>query len=497
MKIAMWWNKQTFLQKFFVLFLIFSGIFWVLVPASYFVSLPYDPPETLLWGSTFNWGNAKHPPMSGYMLYYFCKLFNFHHFAIFLLGQICMIIGYIYTYKLARCFFDRDKSVISSLLISFYIFYTILVPKFNANIPHVLFLPMMYYYFYRGCFANKWHHWLLFAASAACACLSKYSVGVVGLILAIYIFAEKDARKVLLTVKPYVAAVLFAALMTPHVLHLIKTDFLTFDYIRNGGNEKYGYLTRIFLQIGAVIVPILCKGAVCFVMHILGTRKKPEFKLKVADSKAMWYSGCIIWGQGLFLVFMGILGNKLDTKWTFPLYFTAGIFIMSFYNGDVNEKSKKCFAVLCAAFTIILLTSSFIFYHCKTKNGYHIDMANVRIFAERFYRERTGGEIPFITGSLWEVAMLQNDLKYTVKAAPSFDPILMGLHMDTMDSKGALIVASNPDHINSEIATVSDAKLQWVCYELEYSARFGKIKKHKFYMSVLPPRSLKKMKEKK
>ena len=71
MRIAVWWNQQSFLQKFFVLFLLLSGIMWVLVPASYAVSLPVDPPETLMWGNSFNWGNAKHPPMSGYMLFYF------------------------------------------------------------------------------------------------------------------------------------------------------------------------------------------------------------------------------------------------------------------------------------------------------------------------------------------------------------------------------------------------------------------------------------------
>lgn len=497
MKIAVWWQNQTFLQKFFILFLIFSGLMWVLVPVSYAVSLPYDPPETLLWGSTFNWGNAKHPPMSGYMLFYFCKLFGFKHFAIFLLGQLCLACGLIYVYKLARCFFDRDKSVISALLLSFCYFYTFLIQKFNANIPHVLFLPMMYYYFYRGCSANKWHHWILFAFSAACACLSKYSAGAAGLTLAVFIFVNKDARKVLLTFKPYAAALVFAGLMLPHILHLTNTGFLTFDYLDNGEKAKYGYWMQLVLQFGAIVVPLLGMIAVCIVIYICGNLKMPCLKSAVADRRAMEYSGYIMWGQAAFLMLMGIAGHRLDTEWTFPLYFTAGIFIMSFYPAEIKDKSKRCFVVMCTVVTVILFSSSYIYHNRVTKKGYHVDIMKVRGIAEAFYRGQTGREIPFITGSLWEVSILQNALKYTAKAAPAFDPVLMGLHLDTFNRNGALVIAGDTKKVNKLIADYSDVKLQWHEYEIEYSARWGKTKKYKFRLAVIPPGFLKKMEDKK
>lgn len=486
MKISTWWNEKSFMQKFFILFLICSGIIWVLVPTSYAISLPVDPPETLMWGSTFNLGNAKHPPMSGYMLFNFCKLFGFQNFAIFLLGEICMLGGFIYIYKLARCFFDRDKSVISALLITFYAFYTVYIPKFNANIPHVIFLPMMYYYFYRGCFANKWHHWLLFAGSAACACLSKYSVGVVGLILVIFVFTDKNARKVLLSVKPYVGGIFFIILMMPHILHLINTGFLTFDYLDHGEKAKYGYWKQLFLQLGAIILPILCMSIFCFIMRIYGNFKIINFKLKVTNSKAMWYSGSIIWGQALFLMLMGISGHRLDTEWTFPLYFTAGIFIMSFYPDEINKKNKRCFIVLCTAVTIILAIGSFVSHHCKTKSGYHIDMTIVRAIAECFYQKQTGKEIPFITGSLWASSMLQNSFKYTIKAAPSFDPILMGLHSDTIFRNGALVITTAPEAEAVNIRKMFNIELEWEKHEITYAARFGKQKTFQFYLAVIP-----------
>ena len=492
MKIASWWNNQTFLQKFFVLFLLFSGVMWVLVPASYAVSLPFDPPETLMWGSTFNWGNAKHPPLSGWMLFHFCKLFGFQKFSVFLLSQICMLIGFIYIYKLARCFFDRDKSVIAALSIIFYTCYTAYIPKFNANIPHVMFLPMMYYYFYRGCFADKWHHWLLFAAAAAGACLSKYYAGIPCLILALFAFTDKDARKVLLSIKPYAAAVIFLILMVPHIVHLINTDFLTFTYIQSGGTPKFGYWGQLLMQAGAIILPMLCMSIPYFLIHLYENWRAPRLNLSLFNKRAMKYAGYIIGGQAIALIFMGLIGHRLEAKWTFPMFFTAGIFIMSFYPEKIKLESQRIFAVLCTIFTVIFLAGTFISHHCRTKKGYHLDMAKVRVIADRFHYEQTGKPVSFITGTLWESTMLLDAYKFKVKSAPSFDPVLMGLHLDLLNEKGGLAIAEKPEKIDTELEKYVDTKLRWHRHEIKFSSRFGKTKEFDFYLAIIPPGALKK-----
>ena len=314
--------------------------------------------------------------------------------------------------------------------------------------------------------------------------------------LVIFIFADKNARKVLLSVKPYVGGAIFAILMVPHILHLINTGFLTFNYLDHGEKAKFGYWGQVFMLLGSIVLPILCMSAFALVMHFYGNRKL-ELKLKVTNSKAMWYSGCIIGGQAAVLILMGILGHRLDTEWTFPLFFTAGIFIMSFHPGEINAKSKRCFAVLCTTFTVILAMSSFISHHCKTKSGYHINMNKVRCIAEDFYKTRTGNEIPFITGSLWQSSMLQNSFKYTVKSAPSFDPILMGLHSDIIAKNGALVIAGSPENEAVNIKKMFDIQLEWEAQQITYNAKFGKKKTFKFYLAVIPPGSQMKAERKK
>ena len=489
------WQEKSFLQKFFVLFIIFSALLWTLVPATYHSSLHFDPAETLMWGSTFNLGSAKHPPMSGYMLYHFCELFGFQNFSIFLLSQLCVTIGFIYLYKSSRCFFDRDTSVMAVLLITFYFFYNFETPKFNANIPHLLFIPMMCYYFYRGTTANKWHHWLLLAVSAAGACLSKYSGAVVFVSFLLYLLSEKSARKCLFSVKPYAAALLFILLMTPHIIHLVKSDFLVFGYVAHGKAMEYSYAVQLLVLICALLLPLLCMAAAGALSCFVGEKRLPNknsFKLQITNPAAAKYAWCLLGGQAGFLLLMGLCGHRLLTIWTFPLFLSAGILLMSYYPVPVTERSKRVFALLAVLFGAVMLLIPLINYNRSSKFRYHLDKETFRQRAENFYRQQTGKEIPLIIGDIYNASMLQNCCKYTVKAAPAADPLLLSLHRQQLIDKGALIITKDISGTETAIKSWANIeKLDWYEYSISYRARFGKEKKYTFYMAVLPPDSIK------
>lgn len=495
------WKQKSFLQKFFVIFIILSATLWVIVPSTYHSTLHFDPAETLMWGSTFNWGCAKHPPVSGYMLYHFCALFGFPNYAIFLLSQICVTIGFIYIYKLARCFFDRDHSVIATLLITFYFFYNFETPKFNANLPHLLFIPMMCYYFYRGTVANKWHHWLLLAFCAAAACLSKYSAGVLFVSFVLFLLIDKNARRSLTTIKPYAAALFFCLLMTPHIIHLFKTDFLVFNYISHGKKIKYGYFMQLVVLAAALAAPLLSMIFFCALSHFSGEKKLPSFKnikLKITNLPAAKYSICLVGGQAAFLLLMGLAGHRLLTIWTYPLFLTAGILIVSFYPVPVSERTSRCFAILAAIFGAVMLIIPLINYNVSTKYRYHIAKSDFRRPAEEFYRRETGKNIPFIIGDIWHAAMLQNTFKYRIKACPDSDPILINIHRDTLASRGALVIASNKENSEKELKKHFDiSRLKWHDAKIPYRARFGKEKIYTISLAVLPPAAVKAVKAEK
>ena len=93
--------------------------------------------------------------------------------------------------------------------------------------------------------------------------------------------------------------------------------------------------------------------------------------------------------------------------------------------------------------------------------------------------------------------MLQNTFKYSVKAAPSFDVILMGLHRDTVCEKGALVASLFPEADAGYVKKMFGIELKWQKVEIPYCARFGKEKKFVFSLAVIPPGSQWKLEDRK
>ncbi|MBR2364430.1 MAG: glycosyltransferase family 39 protein [Lentisphaeria bacterium] len=479
-KVIAFWNSLRFSEKFFILFLVFSAFFWVLVPATYHTSLHYDPAETLMWGSSFNWGSSKHPPMAGIMLYHFCKLFSFQNFAIFLASQICMSIGFIYIWKLARCFFDRDAGVMATLLITFYFFYNYELQRFNANTPHLLFMPMMCYHFYTGVKNNKWKDWLLLAVAGAGACLSKYSAGVLFFSFAIYLLCGKETRKCFLNVKAYISGILFLLLMAPHILHLFRTEFLVFRYISEGKSQSLGYFEQLFAIAGAVIGPLACMGIAAWLIFALAAKRFfifRDMKKTVINREGAKYSLAIIGGQGIFLLLMGICGHRVELIWTYPMFLSAGILIMSFMPQPDN-RTVKVFACTTLSWAVFLLLFPLIYYNFTTGYRYHLKKEELRRSAEEFYHKHTGKKIAFISGKIWYSSMLQNTFSYSVKAAPMSDPILLSLHRNIINGRDVLLAVRNKeDYLNiKSILKSRSGKIIWKKIQIPYRSRFGKKK---------------------
>ncbi len=485
MKILKWENSV----RFFACFIIFSGLMWVLIPWSYYNSLHFDPAETLMWGSTFNLGNAKHPPMAGYMLYNFCRIFNFHSLSVFLLSQICVCGGLIYIYKLARCFFARRESVMAALLITFYFIYNYETPKFNANIPHILFIPMMCYYFYRGVTAGKWRYWLLLAVSSACAFLSKYYAGVLFVSFAGYIFCDRNARKTLATAKPYCAAVLFFILLIPHIRHLFATDFLVFDYISSGQEKQYGYFSQIAVVAAVIIAPLLCMSFAALLSWCIGRKMLPHGRLHTVNAAAAKYSFFIIGGQAAVLLLMALAGHRVESMWTFQMYFTAGIMVMAFFPEGVDRRTFRVFAGLAVVFAVMMMGMDLIYSNTKSSFRRHLKKEDFRTSAEIFYQKHTGSKnIPVITGDIWHAAMLQNAFKYTVPAAPDHDPLLLALHEKKIREQGAVVFTFAPGACGENIRKHLGVSVTgWEKHTFPYRARFGREKIHTVYFGVIRP----------
>ncbi|MBO7088642.1 MAG: glycosyltransferase family 39 protein, partial [Lentisphaeria bacterium] len=129
------------LLRYLITFVSVWLILLTAIPSTLYTVLPLDTIETIMWSHPFSMGNAKHPPLAAWLAGIFTVVFAHTDFAMYLLSQTMLVIGFIYMYRLGKEFFSTEKAVFSVILLSTILFYTFDSAKFNVNLPHMALWP--------------------------------------------------------------------------------------------------------------------------------------------------------------------------------------------------------------------------------------------------------------------------------------------------------------------------------------------------------------------
>ena len=104
-------NKMT---RIFFLFAICCCILGALVQWIGLPSIDHDELEAIRWGATKSWFVDKHPPLVGFVSYWWAKFTGFNNLGIFLLSKIFALSSLIIFYSLNRQFLSIHFSLIAS-----------------------------------------------------------------------------------------------------------------------------------------------------------------------------------------------------------------------------------------------------------------------------------------------------------------------------------------------------------------------------------------------
>ena len=218
------------LQKKYLLFLLISMFVWAIVPMLRH-SLPLDTQEALIWGKFCLWGTTKHPPLSGWVAWAFYNLVGGSDKLFYALSPLCVLVGLLGIYKLAKCFLPPLSALMATAFQLGIIFYTFSAVEFNVNVISVALWPWTTYFFWQAYKKDKLKNWLLFGIFMALNILNKYVGSVLGMALFAFVLINKKAWCVFKNPKAYLAGVVCAVLLIPHLMWLYDNNFEMLNYI--------------------------------------------------------------------------------------------------------------------------------------------------------------------------------------------------------------------------------------------------------------------------
>ena len=115
-------NPNKRLVRYLLVFMAVWLVLLTVIPSVFYTVLPLDTIETIMWSHPFSMGNAKHPPLAAWLAGIFTTVFDHTDFAMYLLSQLMLVIGFVYVYRLGKEFFSTEKAVFSVILLSTIIF---------------------------------------------------------------------------------------------------------------------------------------------------------------------------------------------------------------------------------------------------------------------------------------------------------------------------------------------------------------------------------------
>jgi 4-amino-4-deoxy-L-arabinose transferase-like glycosyltransferase len=484
------------LLRYLIVFMAVWLVLLTAIPSFFYTVLPLDTIETVMWSHPFSMGNAKHPPLAAWLAGIFTLVFAHTDFAMYLLSQLMLVIGFVYVYRLGKEFFSTEKAVFSVILLSTIIFYSFDSAKFNVNLPHMALWPMMTFYCYRAVKNDRPADWILFGVASALSVLSKFFGFALLLALFLFILTGRETRKYFLRPGPYLAFAVFLIALTPYIVWLVKNDFPPFTYIADRvSEERLNPVLNFFRILGESLYPLGMPLLLLWltmdrpVQSLLAFRPRA---LHPSDPVAARLAVCVQFTPIALLTLMAGTGMMIDSMWEYPVYFITGFFLMAFWKDDVSPREfKKLFCVLIILFVSVQLTDVF-YWFTKTRNRGHFVAREFAASAQKFYRKRTGRDIPLVFGDMWYAGCVMQYLPEHPFAGSFEDPYDEFRFRSVLDNEGALGVflhEQDAETLADALHVDADMIRQNAKYLLfNYKAPFGKTKTSQIFVVVIPPR---------
>jgi len=486
-------------KRYFRYLLVFMAVWLILltaIPTIFYTVLPLDTVETIMWSHPFSMGNAKHPPLAAWLAGLFTVVFAHTDFAMYLLSQLMLVIGFVYMYRLGREFFGMAKSVLSVVLLATILFYSFDSAKFNVNLPHMALWPMMTYYCLRGVKYDRLTDWILFGFVSALSVLSKFFGFALLLSLFVFIVTGRETRKFFRRPGPYLAFAVFLLALTPYLVWLVRNNFPPLMYLSDRvSEEQHGHflypLTVLAESLYPIAIPLLLM-CVTVDKPFRSLKSLRWRSLRPSDPVAGRLALCVQFVPIALMTALSATGMMIDLMWGFPVYFVTGFFLMAFWKDDISPAEfRKTFWVILAVFVSVQVFDVF-YWFCKTRLRGHFCGREFAAQAETFYRERTGRDaIPLAFGEMWYAGCVMQYLPSHPYAGSFEDPYDEVRFRKVLDEEGALGIFLQDkdrqmlsDSLNVDIASLNPEK-----FVFRYSAPYGKEKERQVFFVVIPPRN--------
>ncbi|HEY2755908.1 MAG TPA: glycosyltransferase family 39 protein [Pseudolabrys sp.] len=394
----------------FAAFLALHAAVWTLLPTLLYPNLPLDLIEALMYGREWQFGYDKLPPLPWWMVEVAYRLVG-QDFAYYLLAQISVCAAFAVIFIAARPLTGTLGALVSVLIIDglHYLNYT--SAKFNHDVIQLPFWALAGFALQRGLRRGRIADWALLGLAVGISLWAKYFVVVLVAPMVVFALVDREARQALRTPGPYIAAVVALVVMAPHLIWLVRNDFLPFAYAEHRAVLSRGWYDHLWHPFQFGISQIFFLIPSFLIAAPLFTPRRGPDEAPIA-SPADAYDMCIVtwlaFGPIVTVLAMAFVsGRGTVAMWGYPLWLFLGTWLVLVARSALDAKRLARILVTWAIVFVCLGVAFYVNYDVLPRFDHRYravffpGSALGREITDR-YRAVTGQKLVYVIGEMWD-----------------------------------------------------------------------------------------------
>jgi hypothetical protein len=391
-------------------FLALHAAVWTALPALLYPNLPLDLIEALIYGREWQLGYDKLPPLPWWLVQIAYRLVG-HDFAYYLLAEIAVVAAFALVYAAARPLVGGIGALVAVLIVDglHYVNYT--AAKFNHDVIQLPFWALAGYSFHRALRGRRLADWLLLGLALGLSLWAKYFVVVLAAPMVLLTLVDRDARKVLATPGPYIAAAVALITVAPHVVWLVKTDFLPLAYAEHRAVLPRGWYDHLWhpllFAIGQLffMIPSLLIAAPLFFPRRKASEPEATPLADGFDTRIVTW---LAFGPfATVLAMAAVSGRGVIAMWGYPLWLFLGLWLVLSARRLLEGLLLARIVITWAIVFVCLGVAFFINYDVLPRFDHRYRAVFFpggslgREISQR-YRAATGKPPTYVIGTMWD-----------------------------------------------------------------------------------------------
>jgi Dolichyl-phosphate-mannose-protein mannosyltransferase len=391
----------------FAAFAALHAAVWTALPTALYKNLPLDLIEALTYGREWQLGYDKLPPLPWWLVEIVHRLFG-TDLAYYALSEIVIVATFAILFAAARPMVGAVGALAAVLIVDGLHYFNYTAPKFNHDVMQLPFWALAGFAFRSGLRHGRLIDWLLLGLALGLALWAKYFVVVLAVPLALFLLADRDARRALATPGPWLALAAALVVMAPHLLWLVRNDFLPFAYASARAAPSHGALDHVVhpLVFAASQVAALLP-ALAIAAPLWWPRPAAPAPVAAVDHFDRRIVTLLAFGPAATIIVLSLVtGRGLVAMWGYPLWLFLGLWIVIAARTSIH-RLRLARVVGLWAIVFIGLAGAFLVNYTLLPSIDHRYRAAFfpgdRLAADiaQKFRAATGAPLRYVIASMW------------------------------------------------------------------------------------------------